>query len=104
MKSDQAVIVEQNSGKTVSYLSVDGKVVGFVTITDAIKETSKEAIRLLQEKGIDVIMLTGDNKRTAKSVAEELNLASFQAECLPEDKLNVIKKLQAEGKGRRNGR
>ena len=43
-------------------------------------------------------MLTGDNKRTAKSVAEELNLASFQAECLPEDKLNVIKKLQAEGK------
>lgn len=95
---DQAVIVEQNLGKTVSYLSVDEKVVGFVTITDAIKETSKEAIRLLQEKGIDVIMLTGDNKRTAKTVAEQLNLASFQAECLPEDKLNVIKKLQAEGK------
>ena len=95
---NQAVIVEQNSGKTVSYLSVDGNVVGFVTITDAIKATSKEAIRLLQEKGINVIMLTGDNKRTAKTVAEELNLASFQAECLPEDKLNVIKKLQAEGK------
>lgn len=95
---DQAVIVEQDLGKTVSYLSVDGKVVGFVTITDPIKETSKEAIRLLQEQGIDVIMLTGDNKRTAKTVAEELNLASFQAECLPEDKLNVIKKLQAEGK------
>ena len=95
---DQAVIVEQNLGKTVSYLSVDGKVVGFVTITDAIKETSKEAIRLLQEKGIDVIMLTGDNRRTANTVAKELSLTSFQAECLPEDKLNVIKKLQAEGK------
>ena len=95
---NQAVIVEQNLGKTVSYLSVDGTVKGFVTITDAIKKTSKAAIRSLQEKGIDVIMLTGDNKRTAKTVAEELNLASFQAECLPEDKLKVIKKLQAEGK------
>ena len=95
---NQAVIKEQNLGKTVSYISVNENVVGFVTITDAIKETSKEAIRLLQEKGIDVIMLTGDNKRTAKMVAEELNLASFQAECLPEDKLNVIKKFQAEGK------
>jgi len=95
---DQAVIKEQNLGKTVSYISVDGKVVGYVTITDAIKETNKEAIRLLQKRGIDVIMLTGDNGRTAKTVAEELNLASFQAECLPEDKLNVIKKLQAEGK------
>lgn len=97
-KINTKVAEEQNLGKTVSYISVDENVVGYVTITDAIKKTSKEAIATLQKKGIEVIMLTGDNKRTAKSVAEELNLPSFQAECLPEDKLNVIKKLQAEGK------
>ncbi|VAW11055.1 Lead, cadmium, zinc and mercury transporting ATPase; Copper-translocating P-type ATPase, partial [hydrothermal vent metagenome] len=92
------VIEEQKQGKTVSYISVNEKVLGYVAITDAIKKTSKEAIATLQKHGVDVIMLTGDNKRTAKSVANQLNLASFQAECLPEDKLNVIKKLQSEGK------
>ncbi len=95
---DKEVIEEQEQGKTVSYISINAKGEGYVTITDAIKETSKQAINILQEKGIDVIMLTGDNKRTGKSVATQLNLASFQAECLPEDKLRVIEKLQAEGK------
>ena len=95
---DNKVAEEQNLGKTVSYISVDENVMGYVTITDAIKKTSKKAISKLQKEGIEVIMLTGDNKRTAKSVADELHLSSFQAECLPEDKLNVIKKLQAEGK------
>ncbi|MCL4142426.1 UNVERIFIED_CONTAM: hypothetical protein GTU68_032650 [Idotea baltica] len=95
---DAKVIAEQEQGKTVSYISVDNIVVGYVTITDAIKGTSKQAISELQKQGIDVIMLTGDNKRTAKYVATQLNLASFQAECLPEDKLNVIKELQSQGK------
>ena len=94
----QEVMAEQEHGKTVSYISVNRKVAGYVTITDAIKETSKEAIAKLQAEGVEVLMLTGDNKRTAKSVADQLHLADFQAECLPEDKLNVIKKLQAEGK------
>jgi Cu2+-exporting ATPase len=92
------VIAEQEQGKTVSYISVDGKVEGFVTISDAIKETSKEAIATLQKEGVEVIMLTGDNQLTAKYVADQLHLSSFQAECLPEDKLKVIEKLQAEGK------
>lgn len=95
---DQQVIAEQELGKTVSYISVDEAVQGFVTITDAIKETSKQTIMILQHQGIEVIMLTGDNQRTAKSVADSLGLASFQAECLPEDKLNVIKALQSKGK------
>ncbi len=95
---EDQIVTEQKLGKTVSYISVDQKVMGYVTITDAIKETSKQAISILQKEGIDVIMLTGDNKNTAKTVADELGLSSFQAECLPEDKLNVIKKLQAEGK------
>ena len=94
----QKVMAEQEHGKTVSYISVNGKVAGYVTITDAIKETSKEAIAKLQAEGVEVIMLTGDNKRTAKSVADQLNLADFKAECLPEDKLRVIEKLQIEGK------
>ncbi|HHC80749.1 MAG TPA: copper-translocating P-type ATPase [Flavobacteriia bacterium] len=96
-KIENNVIAEQEHGKTVSYISVDGNVEGYVTITDAIKETSKKAIAKLQAEGVEVIMLTGDNKLTAKSVADQLQLADFQAECLPEDKLNVIKKLQAEG-------
>ena len=95
---NQQVITEQEQGKTVSYISVGDAVLGFVTITDAIKETSQQAIKTLQSQGVDVIMLTGDNQRTAKSVAGILGLASFQAECLPEDKLNVIKALQSEGK------
>ena len=92
------VTEEQKLGKTVSFISVEGEVIGYLTITDAIKETSKQAIKLLKDKGIEVIMLTGDNKNTAKAVADELNLSSFRAECMPEDKLKVIENLQSEGK------
>lgn len=88
----------QNSGKTVSWLAVDNEIVGFVVITDAIKESSRKAIATLQEKGIEVIMLTGDNPQTAKAVAEEMDLSSYKAECLPQDKLEEIERLQSEGK------
>lgn len=92
------VIAEQKLGKTLSYISTKEKVVGFVAISDAIKESSKKAINELINKGIEVIMMTGDNRNTAKAVADSLNLSSYQAECLPEDKFNKIKKLQAKGK------
>ena len=95
---NERVVTEQKLGKTVSFIAIDNNAVGFVSISDAIKKTSKQAIALLQNKGIEVIMLTGDNKRTAKSVADELHLSDFQAECLPEDKLKVIKKFQTAGK------
>ena len=62
------------------------------------KHTSQKAIQELQNNGVDVIMLTGDNKNTAKAVAEQLNLKHYKAECLPEDKLNEIKTLQEQGK------
>jgi Cu2+-exporting ATPase len=88
----------QKQGKTVSYISIDRKIAGFVTIADAIKESSKKAIATLKEQGIEVIMLTGDNKNTAQAVANELGLTNFKAECLPEDKLNMVKELQAQGK------
>jgi P-type Cu+ transporter len=95
---ENKIITEQKLGKTVSYISIDGVAVGFVSISDAIKTSSKEAIKELMRQGVEVIMLTGDNENTAKSVANELNLASFKAGCLPEDKLNEIKRLQSEGK------
>jgi len=88
----------QKQGKTVSYLSIDGEVSGYVVIGDKIKETSAKAIKELQDKGIEVIMLTGDNHDTAQAVAYELNLADFKAGMLPENKLNEVKKLQEQGK------
>ncbi|WP_106791382.1 heavy metal translocating P-type ATPase [Aquimarina sp. Aq78] len=88
----------QKKGKTVSFLSLDQNVAGYIVIGDKIKETSREAIKQLQDSGIDVIMLTGDNYNTAHAVANELNLKNFKAEMLPEDKLSEVKKLQDSGK------
>ncbi|RMB60560.1 copper-translocating P-type ATPase [Dokdonia sinensis] len=88
----------QKQGKTVSYLAIDGKISGYVVIGDKIKETSAKAIKDLQDKGIAVIMLTGDNHDTAQAVADELNLADFQASMLPENKLQEVEKLQEQGK------
>ena len=95
---ENKIITEQKLGKTVSYISVDGIAVGYVAISDAIKSTSVQAIKDLINQGIEVIMLTGDNENTAKAVAQELNLSSYKASCLPEDKLNEIKRLQSQGK------
>jgi len=87
----------QKQGKTVSYLAVDEIVSGYVVIGDKIKETSAKAIKELQDKGIDVIMLTGDNHDTAKAVAGELNLTDFKASMLPQEKLQEVEKLQEQG-------
>jgi Cu2+-exporting ATPase len=95
---ENKIIIEQKLGKTVSYIAVDNIAVGFVSITDAIKTSSKEAIKELMSQGVEVIMMTGDNVNTAKAVADELGLKTYKAGCLPEDKLKEIKKLQAEGK------
>ena len=92
------IIAEQKLGKTVSYISMDGIAVGFVSISDKIKPTSFAAIKELMRQGIEVIMITGDNENTAKAVADELHLTGFIANCLPEDKLAAIKRLQSEGK------
>lgn len=95
---DAQVKAVQNEGKTVSYLAVGNSTVGFVVISDKIKPSSAAAIKKLQEEGLQVIMFTGDNVDTAKAISDTLNLNGFKAQMLPEDKLNEIKKLQAEGK------
>lgn len=87
----------QQQGKTVSFLAVDKEIVGYVVIGDKIKTTSARAIKELQEKGIDVIMLTGDNHDTAQAIATELHFTSFQAGVLPEDKLKEVERLQKNG-------
>jgi Cu2+-exporting ATPase len=89
---------EQKLGKTVSYLSEDNKPIGFIVISDKIKESSKEAIHNLQKEGLKVIMFTGDNEETARAVSQTLNLDGYKAQMLPGDKLEEIKRLQAEGK------
>lgn len=96
LKAD--VVSHQKLGKTVSYLAIGDKAVGFVAIGDKIKETSKKAIEELQKAGIAVIMLTGDNHDTAKAVAEQLSLADFKAGMLPQDKLAEVERLQSEGR------
>ena len=88
----------QKQGKTVSFVSAETKVIGFIVIGDKIKKTSAKAIKELQDRGIKIIMLTGDNHDTAKAVAKELNLEDFKAGMLPENKLQEVEKLQNEGK------
>lgn len=88
----------QEKAKTVSYLAINGEVVGGIAIGDKIKPSSAEAIKALQAGGISVIMLTGDNHKTAKAVATQLHLADFKAAMLPENKLSEVEKLQNEGK------
>ncbi len=88
----------QLNGQTVMYLIIDNKIEGIISVADTIKPGSAKAIKSLQNMGIKVYMLTGDNKFTAKAVAEELQIDEYQSDCLPEDKFNKVKELQEEGK------
>jgi Cu2+-exporting ATPase len=94
----QEVRAFQEQGKTVSYLSLDGRVAGYVVIGDKLKQGSAGAVRSLQEKGVEVFMLTGDNPDTARAVSEELGLTGFRAGMLPEDKMREVERLQGEGR------
>lgn len=94
----QKVTESQDKARTVSYLSKNGKILGFLTFSDKIKETSKKAVQFLQNEGIEVVMITGDNEHTAKAVANELGIRKYIASALPQDKMEEVKKLQKEGK------
>lgn len=87
----------QLKGQTVMYLILDNQVEGIVSVSDKIKQTSAQAIHELQKMGIKVHMLTGDNKFTAKAVADTLGLDGFKADCLPNDKYLRVKELQEKG-------
>ncbi|WP_294238495.1 heavy metal translocating P-type ATPase [uncultured Chryseobacterium sp.] len=94
----QEAIEIQSKAHTISYVAQDQEVLGFISFTDKIKESSKRAVHQLMAEGVDVIMMTGDNEHTAKAVADLLGIKHFKANCLPEDKLNEVKKLQQQGK------
>ena len=87
-----------NKAFTISYLIENNVVIGFLCFTDKLKPTAKKAVEFLHSKNIEIIMLTGDNEATAHAVANELGIKNYQANCLPEDKINKIKELQKQGK------
>ena len=88
----------RRDGQTVMLIAVDGHAAGLVGVADPIKESTPEAIRDLHAEGITVVMLTGDSQATAEAVAGKLDIDRVQAEVLPDQKANVVKQLQAEGR------
>ena len=88
----------EQQGKTAMLISVDGKAAGLIAVADTLKEHSAQAVSALKKMGLKVIMLTGDNKRTANAIAVQVGVDSVLAEVLPNEKANEIKRLQAEGK------
>ncbi len=87
----------QNQAKTAMWVAVDGQASGIIAIADTIKESSKEAITALKEMGLQVVMMTGDNKATAEAIAAEVGVDRVLAEVLPGDKATNVAKLQEEG-------
>jgi len=85
-------------GKTPMFIAVGGKISGIIAVADIVKENSAEAIKKLRSMGIEVAMITGDNKKTADTIAEQVGIDRVLAEVLPSDKSKEIKKLQAEGR------
>ncbi|MCM4164936.1 MULTISPECIES: cation-translocating P-type ATPase [unclassified Arenibacter] len=88
----------EEKAKTVIFFGNEHQVLAILAIADKIKETSKKAIAMLQERGIEVYMLTGDNNKTASAVAKQVGITNYQGEVMPSDKATFVEKLQADGK------
>ena len=95
---DEQAEALRTSGKTVMIVAVDGRVAGLVAVHDPIKASTAEALRALREDGVDLVMLTGDARASARAVAEELGITRFEAEVLPEGKAAAIRRLREEGR------
>ena len=87
----------RDQGETVMFVVMDGKIVGMVSVADPVKETTPGALKALHALGFRIVMATGDNERTARSVAARLGIDEIRADVLPEDKARIIKEMQAEG-------
>ena len=88
----------RQKGQTVMFVALDGRAAGLLGVADPIKESTREAIRLLHREGLRIVMLTGDNRTTAQAVARELGIDEVQAEVLPDQKGEMVKRLQAGGR------
>jgi Cu+-exporting ATPase len=86
-----------NQGKTLAFVSVDGKVIGVVGVADAVKENAHDVVTRLKKMGLLVIMITGDNRRTAEAIAKQVGIERYLAEVLPQNKADEVKKLQEQG-------
>lgn len=99
MKNADSLMEElENQGKTAMLIAVEGQFAGIIAVADTVKETSKEAIERMHDLGLEVIMLTGDNERTAKAIASQVGITHVIAEVIPEQKSSEVKKLQEQGK------
>lgn len=87
-----------SEGKTPMYIAMNQKISGIIAVADVVKESSLKAIEKLQSMGLEVAMITGDNRKTAEAIAKQVGIDRVLAEVLPQDKSNEVKKLQAEGK------
>ena len=85
-------------GKTTMYLSAGDKAVGVIAVADTLKENSRESVAQLRAMGLEVVMLTGDNAQTAQAIAKQLGVYNVEAEVLPADKVEVVRRLQSQGK------
>ena len=99
--ADRSLMAFEMQGKTATLIAIDNKLAGIIAFADTIKENTKQAIDSLKSMGIKVIMLTGDNERTAKAVASKLGIDMVIAQVLPKEKEQVISKLKSEG-GKKN--
>ena len=97
-KIERKMIRLEEQGKTAMILASKESVLGIIAVADTVKESSREAVEMLQKKGIEVWMITGDNMRTAKAIASQVGIEKVLAEVLPQDKANEVKKLQDAGK------
>tara|TARA_R110002110_G_scaffold12641_2_gene59790 strand:+ start:436 stop:2796 length:2361 start_codon:yes stop_codon:yes gene_type:complete len=88
----------RDQGETVMFVVVGGEIAGLVSVADPVKETTPAALKALHTEGFRIVMATGDNERTAKSVAAKLGIDEIRADVLPEDKARIIKEMQAEGR------
>ncbi len=88
----------RREGQTVVFVAVEGRAAGLLGVADAVKDSTLEAVRLLREDGVRLVMVTGDNRLTAEAVARRLGIDEVRADVLPEQKGEIVKKLQAEGR------
>lgn len=97
-KIEEEMLRLEEEGKTAMLISIDGLISGIIAVADQIKDSSLKAIKALQDMGLDVYMITGDNERTAKAIARQVGITNVLAEVLPENKAEAVEGLKAEGK------